>query len=290
MFPPDIEALARSIIPGEGTVSLRRLGTGLFNSTYRAVRDGMEYALRVPAHSAPSSQDRVWEIRVLEQASRKGLAPPLIYADGGSGVLLLGWVWGGTWSEAAARSPEAIDKMARLLRDIHALPIPTPPRRMDAGEWAECYTRALPSRTSSATAEFAEAAERAIRSLQALPRPAAPVLCHSDLHRLNVLQLDAATQGHGLLLLDWEYAHVADGYWDLAGWSANNDLPEAAQRALLASYGDAPATESQWARFRLQYWLYDYICLLWIELYVRLRPADSAAIASRAAWLERRLR
>jgi aminoglycoside phosphotransferase (APT) family kinase protein len=289
MFPPDIEALARAIIPGEGAVSLRRLGTGLFNSTYRAVRDGLEYALRVPADSAPISQDRAWEIGVLERAGREGLAPPLIHADGESGVLLLGWVRGGTWSEAGARSPEAIEQMARLLRAIHALRIPTPSRRLDADGWVACYTTALCRQTSSAAAEFAEAAARAIRSLNALPQ-AVPVICHSDLHRLNVLQRDAATQGHKLLLLDWEYAHVADGYWDLAGWSANNDLPEAAQRALLAAYGGAPATESQWVRFRLQFWLYDYICLLWIELYVRLRPADSAAIATRAPWLERRLR
>jgi thiamine kinase-like enzyme len=109
-------------------------------------------------------------------------------------------------------------------------------------------------------------------------------LCHSDWHRLNLLERES----HALLLLDWEYAHVADAHWDLAGWSANNDLPEELQRALLDTYAGAPCGEVQWSRFKLLYWLYDYICLLWIELYVRWRPADST-LAQRAAWLENRL-
>jgi thiamine kinase len=289
MFPPDIDALASTLIPGEGAVTLRRLGTGLFNSTYRALRDGVEYALRVPADHAPLRQDRAWEIRVLGQAARAGLAPPLLYADEGSGVLLLGWVRGATWSEEEARPPGAIAKMSQLLRAIHALPIPAQPRCMDPAAWIECYTGALSRGGLGAAAAFGAAAGAAIRALEAQPSTA-PVVCHSDLHRLNVLERRGPPSEGCLLLLDWEYAHVSDGYWDLAGWSANNDLTEEAQRALLESYGGATASDSQWARFRLQYWLYDYICLLWIELFVRSRPAESAAFAPRAAWLERRLR
>lgn len=290
MLPPEIEALASSLIPGEGAVSLQRLGTGLFNATYRAVRNGVEYSLRVPADGAPSPQDLAWEIRVLEQAGLAGLAPPLIHADEASGVLLLRWVPGDTWSEQTARSPEAIDKMALLLRAVHSLPIPARPRRMNPADWIESYRRAGSPLPPSSAGMLAESAARAIGSLAALPAPAAPVVCHSDLHRLNVLQWHGAAAGCRLLLLDWEYAHVADGYWDLAGWSANNDLSAAAEKALLEAYAGAPSTELQWVRFRLLYWLYDYICLLWIELYVRLRPVEAAAIVPRAAWLERRLR
>jgi thiamine kinase len=290
MQPLDIETLARTHIPGGGAVTLQRLGTGLFNSTYRAVRDGVEYSLRVPVDTAPSPANLAWEIRVLEEAGRGGIAPPLVRADEPSGVLLLRWVRGVSWSEEAARSREGIEKMAQLLRSLHALPIPTPAHRMDPAAWIESYTSACSSRTlSAAGGVLAEAASDATRALKALPAPA-PVVCHSDLHRLNVLERQQALGECRLLLLDWEYAHVADGYWDVAGWSANNDLPEAAQREFLSSYIGASPTELQWTRFRLQYWLYDYVCLLWIELYVRLRPAESAAIGPRAAWLERRLR
>ncbi len=165
MLPPDIEALARSLIPGEGAVSLQRLGTGLFNSSYRVIREGVEYSLRVPVGSAPISQDFAWEIRVLRQAGRAGLAPPLIHADEASGVLLLRWVRGDTWSEQAARSPEAIDKMALLLRAVHSLPMPAGPRRMNPADWIESYSRAM-SRQSGAAGLFTESAARAIGSLQ----------------------------------------------------------------------------------------------------------------------------
>lgn len=286
MKPPNIEDLACQVVPGAGAVSVRCLGTGLFNTTYQVIRDALPYALRVPADCAANWQDRGWEIRVLQQASRVGLAPPLLYAEAQSGVLLRSWVVGDSWSEAAAGSSEALERLARLLLAVHALPIPQPAYRMDAAAWVERYTGALLPEGASAVTEFAGAAAGAMQMLQTLPQPTRPVVCHSDLHRLNLLQRN----GGALLLLDWEYSHVADPYWDLAGWSANNDLPEQSQRDLLAIYGGAQASAPQWLRFRLHYWLYDYICLLWIELNARLRPVASANFASRRAWLESRLR
>ncbi len=63
---------------------------------------------------------------------------------------------------------------------------------------------------------------------------------------MNLLQEDDA-----LILLDWEYAHVADPLWDLAGWCANNDFEAEMQRSLLTRYlGNAPIL-SEWQRFRL---------------------------------------
>ena len=65
------------------------------------------------------------------------------------------------------------------------------------------------------SASAGRAAPRRARSLAPRPR----VLCHSDLHAANLV----ATE-RGLVLLDWEYAHVSEALWDLAGWACNNDL------------------------------------------------------------------
>jgi thiamine kinase-like enzyme len=121
-------------------------------------------------------------------------------------------------------------------------------------------------------------------ALAAFPRPV-PVVCHSDLHLQNLIERDGS-----LILLDWEYAHVADPLWDVAGWSANNDFDAEAQREFLGAYlGQAPDA-GETARFRQLYWLYDYVCLLWSRVYLAAGRDHAGGIAARATLLDARLR
>jgi hypothetical protein len=63
----------------------------------------------------------------------------------------------------------------------------------------------------------------------------------------------------------------------LAGWGANNDYEHPLQHALLSDYLGRQPTDDECSRLRLLGWLYDYVCLLWSELY--LRPAGGAVDA-----------
>jgi thiamine kinase-like enzyme len=129
-----------------------------------------------------------------------------------------------------------------------------------------------------------------LAAFAALPS-AKPVVCHSDLHALNLIDC-----GRTLVLLDWEYAHVSDPLWDLAGWSANNDFEDALKRELLAAYTGRPPTPDEYLRLRLLGWLFDYIALLWSELYLMRRsiPGPDAAsqgeVSARALVLAARLK
>jgi Ser/Thr protein kinase RdoA (MazF antagonist) len=110
------------------------------------------------------------------------------------------------------------------------------------------------------------------------------VLCHGDLHRLNV------SVSARLVLFDWEFAHVSDPYWDVAGWVANNDWTEQAADELLSGYLQRRPEPAEAARLAHFVWLYDYVCLLWSEVYLTQRPgAASAEVAARAEALAARL-
>jgi hypothetical protein len=62
------------------------------------------------------------------------------------------------------------------------------------------------------------------------------------------------------------------------------------QWSLLTHYlGNAPIS-SQWPRFRLLLALYDYVCLLWSQLYLSVRCAEANGVAERARLLDARLR
>ena len=285
MRPHELELLAQRHVPGEGELHVQLLGSGLANETYRVLRGGSVYALRVAANPRSLGVDRQWEARVLENAAAAALAPPLVYSDPILGILISRWVEGRQWNAEDVRRPVNVVRMADLIRRVHTLALPAPARVMSPAGWIDYYAEGA----SHIAAGLRGAAGEQLAELAALPC-ADPVMCHSDLHTLNLID-----SGRSLILLDWEYAHAADPMWDLAAWSANNDLEPEPQRDLLAAYMGRPPTQGEQQRLRRLGWLYDYVCLLWSQLYLNLRSdarQDGAAregVAARARLLAARL-
>ena len=287
MLPDEVERLAAQHVPGEGKIGIHRLSVGLVNETYRVLRGGTTYALRAPGSNPHSlGLDRTWEARVLERAAPCGLAPVVEYCDPHRGILISRWVEGRSWNTADVREPSSIARMAGLARRIHALPIPVPARLMSPAQWIDYYSAAASGGTlgDPATAVLRTAASRRLAALAALPA-VDPVVCHSDLHTLNLID-----RGRSLVLLDWEYAHAADPLWDLAGWSANNDFDNEMRHGLLANYAGRPPAPDENLRLQLLGWLYDYVCLLWCDLYSILHgDAAQGTLAARVQKLNARL-
>ena len=288
----DSEAIARSYVPGEGAVSIERLGSGLVNESYRVARAGRRYSLRIPLPAGEDlGLDRAWEYRVLARAAAAGIAPLIERCEPPEGILVARWVDGRSWTPDEVREPANIRAVALLARRIHSLTIPEAPRRMSPADWVAHYREALgrpgsegsgdPVRQLMPEIEKSLAVRGA--ALAALPRVPS-VLCHSDLHAANLV----AGEG-GLKLLDWEYAHLSEAFWDLAGWSCNNDLAEEARRLLLLSYlGRSPRDEES-ERLEHLAWLYDYVCVLWSELFAARGGGEARAVSARARFLAERL-
>jgi thiamine kinase len=278
MLPDELERVAERHVPGAGALDIHPLSHGVVNDTYQVRRGGAVYAMRVAVSGTRDlGLDRAWEAWVLEHAAAAQLAPAVEYCDPKLGILISRWVEGRQWHPADVRRSSGISRMAEFLRRIHALPMPAQERYMDAGKWVDHYSRAAHENatpnSASAGALRAAAGER-LAALALLPS-ADPVLCHSDLHTLNLID-----RGHALVLLDWEYAHAADPFWDLAGWSANNDFGQTMRHEFLAAYNGRPPTPSEHSRLNLLVWLYDYVSLLWCELcllrYAQTWPGDAA--------------
>jgi thiamine kinase len=300
MLPDELIATVARHVPGDGRPEIERLGAGLVNETYRVRRDGRSYALRTAAANPYDlGVDREWEARVLENAVAADLAPAVVYSDPKLGLLISHWTLGRSWSSAELRRPAYILRMAELLRRIHAMPLPARARVMNPKNWIDYYAAAAvqcagaPSGGDGRSAapdsgDLRGAAAAQLTALAALPS-VSPVLCHSDLHAMNLIDC-----GRTLVLVDWEYAHASDPLWDLAGWSANNDLEPELRQDLLAKYlGRMPARPEELRLQRLA-WLYDYVCLLWSELYLNLQggagqTATADAVATRARLLAARL-
>jgi thiamine kinase len=285
MRSSELEALALRYVPGPGTPAIQAIGVGLVNESYRVDRGERSYSLRVPAaHAAELGLDREWECRVLEGAGALALAPVIERCAPREGILVARWAHGHSWTPGEVRRAENIDRIAMLVRRIHALAVPLGPRRMSPATWIAHYCTALRRRGGAEPLELQPLARSHLAALAELT-PHGAVLCHSDLHPQNIIEGD-----RGLVVLDWEYAHVSEPWWDLAGWICNNDLGPETGQLLFVRYLDRQATASEAGHLRLLVWLYDYVCLLWCELYLRLRPAGAAnGTAARAQLLAQRL-
>jgi thiamine kinase-like enzyme len=276
MQPDELERVAARHVPGTGSLDIQLSGKGLINETYRVLRDGGAYALRVAAATPYDlGVDRAWEARVLECARNADLAPALEYCDPQRGILIVRWVDGRSWSPVDVRRNSNLSRMAQLLRRVHALTMPAPTRLMSPMTWIDHYCAAA-ARVSASGAALRDASRGRLAALAALPR-VDPVVCHSDLHTLNLID-----RGPTLVLLDWEYAHASDPLWDLASWSANNDLEDRFKSELLRNYLGRAPTRDEHLRLQLLGWLYDYVCLLWSELYLNLRRGARQADAAQA--------
>jgi thiamine kinase-like enzyme len=272
----ELETLALRWVPGAGPVQVQPMARGLVNESFRIGRAGRWYVMRVAADTSPDlGQDREWECKVLACAASAGLAPVIERCEVCDGVLISDWVECRAWTAEEAALPENVQDMAQLLRRVHALPIPEPARVMNPAAWILHYAAAL-ARLAPESSRRSQALRGAAELHLAQLTAAAPVpgvLCHSDLHRFNVA-IGLGPQAR-LLLLDWEYAHVADSYWDLAGWAANNDWTGGMATGWLAAYLGRPAVPEEAGRLSLWIWLYDYVCLLWSELYLKRAPDEA---------------
>lgn len=291
-------AAARRWVPGGGGIEIERLHSGLVNESFRVTRGGRSYSLRLPAENAVGlGLDHEWECRVLERAGGAGIAPRLEHRDPLLGTLVMHWVQGTSWTRDVAFQPANIDGLAALARRVHALNVPAPLRRLSPADWIARYSEALAGASAGAKlragaawtqdrlAGLGRTSVRHLAAFGALPE-APPTLCHSDLHLGNLVEA-----GGGLVLLDWEYAHVSDPFWDLAGWACNTDMETSCRTLLLSSYLGRTPDPAESRRLCILAWLYDYVCVLWSLVYLAERGGGESArnVACRAERVAARL-
>jgi len=200
--------------------------------------DGTPAVLRVDGPGARAlGLDRAREPPLIARAAAAGLGPPLLGADPAAGRLLTGWVPGQALTAAQLAAPGVLARAARLLRHLHGTGAAGPPIPLEAaitryGDLAGPGTRAG-ERVRTARARLAAA-----RDLS----EGAPVFCHGDPTPGNFI----AGPGGRLTLIDWEYAGLADPYFDLAGLATGpgdhlltaylGRAPRAPERARLAAW------------------------------------------------------
>ena len=263
-MPPSSEAPAQvaAIALELGTGAIRDIEPikhGLTNRSWLVTTDGDRFVVRISDASAEELQiDRNSEAGVLQLVSRAGIGPDVLRSDPERGILVTRYL-GATWSERDAHSNENIDRLAGLLRRLHALDFPGSVRTVDLATTVHGYLRTLDERGIRSGLTLPSLRECADKAAMQLRKGSTACLCHNDVHHLNVVD------GDSLRLIDWEYAGVGEPLFDLASLCVYHRYRRSQRERLLSAYAASSETVS-WHRLELACWLFDYIRDLWMAV------------------------
>jgi thiamine kinase-like enzyme len=241
---------------------------GLTNRNYRVDVDGQPCFVRVPgADTALLAVDRGNELANSRAAAEAGVGPRVLEHLPAWDVMVLEWLPGRTLSNETCLEPGMPQRIASVLRQLHA-----GPRFRDDFDMAELSARYL-----------AVVEERRIRipdgyraHLALVPRIEAAlaarnitsVPCHNDLLAANYLD-----DSERLWIVDYEYSGNADPTFELGNTCLELGWDDDRIEALCAAYF-GEASDALLARMRLQMIMSDVGWTLWAAIQAAVSTID----------------
>ena len=227
-----IKGLLKKVLGTDEYVSLERLG-GLTNHTYHVtLADGSEYVVRIPGEGTEELIVRSDERVSTELACRLGVDAQMLYfGDDGSKVTeyIKNAV---TMSAETLRDERRIPQMADIYRRIHSCGEDTGVP-FEVFDMAAGYEKIIKDLNVPMFDDYEEqkakvmAIKAEVDSLIRAPK----VPCHNDPLCENWVE------GNGrLYLIDWEYAGMNDGMWDVSDVSIEAGYDARLDELLLTAY------------------------------------------------------
>lgn len=251
-------------------VSIRRLGGGITNLSYRVDVDGESFAVLIAgAGTEVLGIERHRAYLCALAAAQTGVGAEVVHYLAADGVLVTRFIAGRPLTPRDVAQPEILARVVRSFHRYHAGP-PFPGRFSPfrtLGEYrrtAEAQGAPLPGDLGWLY-ERAAAIEAAVRQRADLSRP-----CHNDLWESNLID-----DGDAIRIIDWEYAGMGDVYFDLANFAIHNAFADSQDEALLRAYFGT-VSESGAARLKLLKVVAELREAMWAMVAVRL-PATAAA-------------
>jgi len=218
-------------------------------------REG-RFVLRERIREGPRpGADPLREVACHRAAAGAGVAPAVLDSAPDGGWILMGYVEGGMWTPARLQAPEGLRTLGACLQRLHAIMPPMELAAFDPVSIATGQAQAILDRDPAAAAQVNALVART-RQLAADCAAFAvrPVTTHGDLNANNLI-------GPVPMLVDWEYAQLADPVYDLACLSVYYPGLRLRIGELLSAAGITDANGP--ARLRLHAQLFDSLNRLW---------------------------
>ncbi|MDD2427862.1 MAG: phosphotransferase family protein, partial [Eubacteriales bacterium] len=216
----------------ETLIGVQRLG-GLTNRSYHfALAEGEELVVRIPGEGTEVLINRQNEKISTELACDLGIDAELIFF-GGDGSKISKYIPAAeTMTAKRLRQSDVIRQVAAVLAEIHHCGKDTGVP-FEVFAMAEQYESIIKNHDVPLFADYEQTKQSVSQIKQWLDQTIRPALqpCHNDPLCENwVMGSDK------LYLVDWEYAGMNDGMWDLAAVSIEAEFDAECDRELLKAY------------------------------------------------------
>lgn len=252
------DVFGASALPEQLTA--RRLG-GLTNRSYEVLlADGTQYVVRLPGEGTESMINRAHEQVSTELACRLGVYSELRYF-GPDGTKISQYIPAAeTMTAERMRESGVIQQIAEILRTMHHSGVDTGVP-FDVFSLATQYEAIIYEHDVALFADYGETKAQVSQIKQWVDQNIKPERqpCHND-----PLCENWVLGGNRLYLVDWEYAGMNDGMWDLAAVSIEAGYDERCDRELLAAYlgEDQPLEAMHLLAAKI---FVDYLWTLWAK-------------------------
>lgn len=258
---PKVSQLLKEVLGAAGYKSIRRMG-GLTNHTYHVtMEDGSEYVVRIPGEGTEELIVRSDEKVSTTLACKLGVDARMLHF-GADGSKVTEYIPNAiTMSAETLHEERHIVQMAQIFRTMHSCGentgVPFEVFDMAAG-----YEKIIADKQVPMFDDYAEKKAEVMSVKQEIDAlvDAPKVPCHNDPLCENWVE------GNGrMYLIDWEYAGMNDGMWDVADVSIEAGFDEAHDLMLLEQYLQRKPTTTDIKHFLANKIYVDYLWTLWAK-------------------------
>lgn len=277
----EIYALLKQHTDRDTPKKFERLG-GLTNHTYRvSFAAGKDLVVRLPGEGTEELINRADEKISTNLACQLNIDAQLLYFGTDGSKISIYIDNAQTMSPATLTETSNIKQVAKTLKTLHSSGVNTQVP-FDVFDMASHYENIIRENQISLYPDYNDikATVMAIKTDVDTSSPIDLVPCHND-----PLCENWVMGSDGLKLIDWEYAGMNDGMWDLADVSIEADYTPEQDILLLTEYLGKPASHDDFKRFEANKIYLDYLWTLWGKTRV---PFDGTPMEEYA--LERFLR
>lgn len=251
-----IEKLAKEFFPDEKIINVNRLG-GMTNHTYCVSFPTKKYLFRLPGEGTEKMINRSNEKISTELACRLDIDASLIDFNENTGVKIGEYIEDSeTMSPETLREPENIKQAALLLRKLHSCGENTGVS-FDVFGMSEDYEQLIQSYGVKLFEDYLDIKDKvfAIRKMQGQTQL---VPCHNDPLCENWIKT-----AERMYLVDWEYAGMNEGMWDVADVAIEAHMDDEMAEFLLETYLGHEPDKNEKMNFISNEIYLDFLWSLW---------------------------